>query len=254
MKKITFLIALLLTVSISFGQELIVNGDFETGTIGDPVASWSGFKNRIVNDNLTSSNSGQVENGDGSLFQVVTVTPGETYDVSFDYRWVDSAAANSDMTVRAKDDLAAGKPNLDFTDASNGLTLNTTIDTWFNGSFSLTIPTGVTAVRLLFFKANGNKPLNIDNVSFAIAPTASVKDLEQFSFKSYPNPANDYIKLSAVKNINKIEVYNLLGQEVLIKDIESKNTEVNISSLSKGVYVIKAFIEDAVGSYKFIKQ
>ena len=253
MKKITLLFTLL-TISVGFGQELIVNGDFETGTIGDPVPSWNGFKNRIVNDDLTSSNSGQVENGDGSLYQTVTVTPGQTYDVSFDYRWVDSAAANSDMTVRAKDDLAAGRPNLDFTDASNGLTLNTTIDTWFNGSFSLTIPTGVTVVRLLFFKANGNKPLNLDNVSFALAPTASVEDLLKFNFKSYPNPAKDFINLSASKNIDKVEIYSLLGQQVVNRELNSNNTKVHVSSLSRGVYLVKAFIEDAVGTYKFIKQ
>ena len=241
MKKITLLFALL-TISVSFGQNLLTNGDFETGD----VAPWGGFKNQVVTDDITSSQSGNINNGDGSLTQNFTVTPDAMYNVAFDYRWV--GAGGAVMTVRVKDGATGGND-------LGTLVLNTTVDTWFtDGAFSFTAPSGVSTARIIFFKANGNRPLRIDNVSITLDNTASVKDLEQFGFKSYPNPANDYIKLSAVKSINKIEVYNLLGQEVLNKDIDSKNTEVNISSLSKGVYVVKAFIEDAVGSYKFVKQ
>ena len=240
MKKITLLFTLL-TVSLSFGQNLIVNGDFETGD----VAPWGGFKNQVVTDDITSSLAGNINNGDGSLTQTFTVTPDAMYNVSFDYRWV--LAGGAAMTVLVKDGATGGSDLGTFT-------LNTTVDTWFNGSFSFTAPTGVTTARIIFFKANGNRPLRIDNISITIDNTASVKDLAQFNFRSYPNPANNYIKLSAAKSINKIEVYNLLGQEVLNKDINSKNTEVNISSLSKGVYLVKAFIEDTVGTYKVIKQ
>jgi hypothetical protein len=256
MKKITFLITLLLAFSISFGQNLLTNGGFESGGVPvSPVPSWSGFKNRVVTDDLTSSLSGQVENGDGSLFQAFAVTSGQTYSVSFDYRWVTSAAANSVMTVRAKDnDVLA--TNLDITggDSSNGFTLNAAVDQWFSGSFSVTIPTGVTSVRLLFFKANGNKPLNLDNVSVTLDATASVQDLAKFSFNAYPNPAKDIINLSAAKNIDKIEIYSLLGQQVKSIPLNSNSAKVNVSGLSKGVYLVKTFIEDAVGTYKFIKE
>ncbi len=258
MKKITFLLTLL-TISLSFGQNLISDGTFDTqtGAITTATSPWAGFNAQVLGAAASPDpNVGNGNNGEASMFQVITVTPGETYDIDFDYKWV-SGSGNYNMTVRVKDDLAAGKPNLDLIGGTttNGYTLSTTPDTWFTGtSFSLEAPTGVTQIRLLFYKGSGNRPLRIDNVSLTLAPTASVKDLEQFSFKSYPNPANDYIKLSAVKNINKIEVYNLLGQEVLNKNIDSKNTEVNISTLSKGVYIVKAFIEDAVGSYKFIKE
>ena len=265
MKKVTFLFTLL-TVSLSFGQNQVANGDFEspgfttanTGSGGVGCPDWSGFKNRIVVDDITSSFSGQVENGDGSLFQIVSgLTPGNTYDVSFDYRWV--AAGGTALTVRVKDELnvtGTGKPNLNLIGGteSAGYALNSTVDQWFAGSFSVQLPAGVSTVRLLFFKANGNRPLNLDNVSFIEDTGLSTQDLSKFNFKSFPNPANDYINISADKNIDKIEIYSLLGQQLLNNNINSKNTQVNVSRLSKGVYLIKAFIDNTVGTYKFIKQ
>lgn len=250
MKKITLLFTLL-AVTIGSGQNLVSDGTFDTQTGGITASTtpWAGFNSQVIqNDNLNSEKTGNGNNGEASVFQVVNVTSGETYNATFDYRWV-SGTGNYDLNAVIREN--ATNPG----DVLNNFTCSTTPDVWHtDGLINFTVPSGVTQVRIIFYKVNGNRPFRMDNVSITSANTASVKDLEQFSFKSYPNPANDYIKLSAAKNINKIEIYNLLGQEVLNKDIDSKNTEVNISSLSKGVYVVKAFIEDAVGSYKFIKQ
>jgi len=152
----------------TFDENLINNSGFETGTPGNPAASWGGFKNRIATDDIDPTQVGQVENGDGSLYQEFAVTPGETYDVNFDYRWDGSAGAtNSDMIIRVKEVGNLSK-NLTLIDANTqdgaGYTLNTTLDLWLSGSFSFTVPTGINNVRLLFFKTNDNKPLNLDNV------------------------------------------------------------------------------------------
>lgn len=255
MKKITFLISLF-TITLSFGQNLILDGTFDTQTGGITTATtpWAGFNSQVLGAAASPDpNVGNVNNGEGSIYQVVSVTPGSTYNVKFDYKWV-SGTGNYNMTVRLKDNAnLAG--NLTFTDASDGFVLNTTPDTWYaNNTFSVTIPTGVTDVRLLFYKTTGNRPLRMDNVSITLDNTASVKDLSKFNFKSFPNPAKDNLKLTAENNINKVEIYSLLGQQVINKNLDSKNAEVNISNLSKGVYLVKAYIGNAVGTYKFIKE
>jgi len=256
MKKITFLIALL-SISLSFGQNLIVNGDFETGSPGDPVPDWGGFKNRIANDDIiTPDKVGQVENGDGSLFQEVSVTPGETYNVTFDYRWLGSGGATgSALTVRVKE-VGNLANNLDLIGGttSNGYTLNTTVDQWFNGSFSVLIPSGITGVRLLFFKPNDNKPINLNDVSIELDPTASLDDLKLFNFTAYPNPTKDVINIAASQTIDAIEIYSILGQQVLKEQINKNKSQINISSLSQGVYIVKAYVGDTSGTYRFIKE
>jgi len=82
----------------------------------------------------------------------------------------------------------------------------------------------------------------------------SLKELAQFNFNASPNPAKDYIKLSASKTIDKIEIYNILGQQVKNLSLNKTQSNVDVSSLSKGIYIVKAFIEDAVGTYKVIKE
>lgn len=169
MKITTLLFTLFITISLSFGQNLIDNGDFETpGMAADPVpAPWGGFKNRIVNDSTVSSFVGQVENGDGSLFQEFSVTPGDTFIVNLDYKWVNSGSANTTMTVRVKDaNMLSTNLDLIGGTTSDGFKLETVVDQWFvNQTFSFSPPMGVDSVRLLFFKGNGNKSVNFDNIS-----------------------------------------------------------------------------------------
>lgn len=146
---LTFFICL---TSLLYSQNLIVNGNFETGV----VSPWQGFKNHITTDNLTNSEVGNIENGDGSLYQVFNVISGESYQVVFNYRWVNAGGTN--MTVRIKDGVTGGSNIAE-------LDLQQTVNVWHNDSFNFTVPNNVSVVRLIFFKTNGNRPLRIDNVT-----------------------------------------------------------------------------------------
>jgi hypothetical protein len=187
----------------TFDDNLITNPGFETGTASIAVPSpWGGFKNMVYNsDDIVTSKVGHLENGDGSLYQEFSVVPGETYDVNFEYRWIGSAgAANSDMTVRVQE---SGNPSnileLIGGDTADGLTLNTGLDEWFDGQFSFQVPTGINAVRLMFFKSNDNKSLNLDHVYVQkrLAPkniiqTAYTADSSTFSWDSSTSEFDGY--------------------------------------------------------------
>jgi len=69
----------------------------------------------------------------------------------------------------------------------------------------------------------------------------------------YPNPAVNVITVaSAANSVNVIgtAIYSLTGQKVL----ETTKTTIDISSLSKGVYVVKATTTSGTFSQKLIKQ
>jgi beta-glucanase (GH16 family) len=152
-KKYVLLVALCFPI-IGFAQNLITNGNFETGN----TSSWGGFNNQVLTDDMTNSSVGNVNNGEGSLLQVFTVIPGATYDVTFDYKWV-SGSGNYNMTARVKEDASGGSD-------LGTLVLNSTPNVWQNAAtFSFTVPSGISTVRLVFYKVNGNRPLRLDNVS-----------------------------------------------------------------------------------------
>ena len=66
----------------------------------------------------------------------------------------------------------------------------------------------------------------------------------------YPNPTDNYLFVEGNKNPISISIYNLLGAEVISK---SNTDKINVSELSKGVYIIR--ISDGIGqtNRKFIK-
>ena len=66
----------------------------------------------------------------------------------------------------------------------------------------------------------------------------------------YPNPTDNYLFVEGNKNPISISIYNLLGAEVIAKSATDK---INVSELSKGVYIVR--ISDGVNQAdkKFIK-
>ena len=66
----------------------------------------------------------------------------------------------------------------------------------------------------------------------------------------YPNPTDNYLFIEGNKNPIAVSIYNLLGAEVIAKSTTDK---INVSELSKGVYIIR--ISDGVNQAdkKFIK-
>jgi len=62
------------------------------------------------------------------------------------------------------------------------------------------------------------------------------------SIKLYPNPVKDLLTIASVLNIEKIEVFNMLGQKSLVQNGTSNTMDT--SSLSKGVYIVKINFQD----------
>ena len=84
--------------------------------------------------------------------------------------------------------------------------------------------------------------------------TAGLDNLVKFNFSIYPNPANDIVQLKATKAIGFVEVYDLTGRQVIKSTPNSNSKELNVSSLSKGLYIVKVSIDGAVGTTKLLKQ
>jgi len=97
-------------------------------------------------------------------------------------------------------------------------------------------------------------PIYIDNIYFHKNTTLGLEDLKQFNFAIYPNPANDVINLRAASEIEFIEVYDITGRRVLKNTPNTKSKTLNVSGLSKGIYIVKVGIEGSVGTTKLLKQ
>lgn len=68
----------------------------------------------------------------------------------------------------------------------------------------------------------------------------------------YPNPATDYLMVNG--NINKIEIFNNLGQLVKSEVVNNDNIRIDISNFVNGSYIIRAHSTNGVISTTFIKR
>jgi hypothetical protein len=73
-------------------------------------------------------------------------------------------------------------------------------------------------------------------------------------FSTYPNPVIDILNLSYSKNIDKVQIMNLLGQEVIVKSINTTDAKVDMSALASGTYLVKVTSDNQIKAIKVIKQ
>jgi len=83
--------------------------------------------------------------------------------------------------------------------------------------------------------------------------TLSIDDTNSSAvdFSIYPNPTNDIFKIESKSIDYELEVYNISGQRVM--KFDSSIDSYDISSLSKGVYIVKIQSSIGVDTKRLIK-
>lgn len=76
--------------------------------------------------------------------------------------------------------------------------------------------------------------------------------IEGFSF--YPNPVQDYLNLNANQKIDQVEVYNLLGQQLLQVKPNLSTYQLKLNNIKSGLYFIKVQTAGKTGTFKILKQ
>ena len=71
----------------------------------------------------------------------------------------------------------------------------------------------------------------------------------------YPNPAASVLNLQATQQIKSIQLFNLLGQNVLDTPVNSKTSILEVAQFNNGVYLAKVLFDNgATQILKFIKK
>jgi hypothetical protein len=81
--------------------------------------------------------------------------------------------------------------------------------------------------------------LNFDPASATVTPPAGLEDLKS-NISIYPNPSNGVFVIELdIDTKYDVNIYNVLGQTVYTTSTNSMITQVDLSSLDKGVYTIE---------------
>ncbi len=130
---------------------------------------------------------------------------------------------------------------------------------------TITIPSDASGqTRMRITMKNGGAPSPCETfsngevedytVDFGNTPAGMVKDSD-FGLNIYPNPATKQLNVnitSSTETVN-VKIFNSIGQIIDDFDVKSKNTQIDLSSFSKGLYFIG--IDNGVENLlkKFIK-
>ena len=129
---------------------------------------------------------------------------------------------------------------------------------WNSYDIDLSTYVGVNLSKLKFivpvsYEGTGTT-LYVDNVYFYRPATLGVSKFDASNIKMYPNPVRNTLTIEANSAIQKVSVYNVLGQEVMAKSPKSNAATLQTGSLQKGVYMVKTEIDGNVSTSKIIKE
>jgi len=106
----------------------------------------------------------------------------------------------------------------------------------YNGSFRVKVSDGICTATSSCF--------NINNVS------VRENDLAK-SVLLYPNPTSGILYIQSEQPLQKVEVLDLTGRIVFAQN--KPNEELDISTLPKGMYLVKIYLEQGVGVQRILK-
>ena len=58
-------------------------------------------------------------------------------------------------------------------------------------------------------------------------------------FKAYPNPVSNMLTIEFTSDLTQVSVFNLVGQEVLSRKVNATSTQIDLSRLEAGTYLVK---------------
>lgn len=207
-----------------------------------------GFTNKTLRYAFNSTNAANVwfyTNG-------LALTAGTSYTISYKY-------GNNSTTYIEKMKVAYGTSPVD-TSMTNPLADHPSITggtaTSTATSNSVDFTPAVSGDYYFGFNAYSDVDqfyLYVDDISITTA--LSTVDFNSNKFTIYPNPVKDILNIGLNKTISSVAIYNLLGQEVLVKTVNADQSQLNVANLSKGTYMVKVTAEDgAIKTMKVIKE
>jgi hypothetical protein len=177
-------------------------------------------------------------------FHIDIWTPTATLDKSFNIKfsnWNGGAAEANAISFSA-------------TNASNPALPNPNPGTWISLDIPLTDMPGLRNDLVQFIITSDLGTVYYDNLYLYKGTALGTEKFETSSVKMYPNPVRNTLTIEANSEIQKVSVYNILGQEVMKASPKSNTATLQTNELQKGVYMVTTEIDGKVSTSKVVKE
>lgn len=94
-----------------------------------------------------------------------------------------------------------------------------------------------------------------DDITVRADITLGIDEFTSNNFRHFYNNDTNVLTLKSSNSpLNNVQIYNVLGQEVLNKALSQSTETLNMSDLQDGLYIVKTEIEGQSESFKLLKQ
>ncbi|MCA6437708.1 MAG: DUF4465 domain-containing protein [Bacteroidetes bacterium] len=99
-----------------------------------------------------------------------------------------------------------------------------------------------------------NTPLFFSLDNFTTSSSVGINEFKNsLSLNVFPNPSNGYINIhSDIEKEGSLKVFNQLGQLVFEQNVDLKNSNIDLSNLTKGIYIVKVSQNEKSKSIKIV--
>jgi hypothetical protein len=187
--------------------------------------------------------------------------------------WSNEAYLLGELAASSQYDITLGSPsgggwNPTMTVASwNGTNVGAVVGFVNGRSLTVTIPTTGDYIIIISQTGvcNGAITNSIDNgvLSFncgtngAVCPSLGIEDvvLKDDNLLLYPNPTSDYLNIKLEKTIiQSLSIVDINGRVLKKQDVNEYDSQINVTDLNAGIYLVKVETELGISTQKFIKK
>lgn len=256
MKRAALFVLFCFVLIPSFSQNMVTNPGFETWQKISKPSDWTTASACTKDSAVILSGSyscKQVTAGDSKdLGQIIAVTPGNQYSLSFWYR-NDTALKGNGCRIWS---------NWRDTDM-NSITDDTSLPflhsvylkslSWKQYTAELTAPANAAFLNLLI-RTLPNSITYWDDISFEESVPTGKSEQEADNIKIYPNPARNYLYINNIQNFQHIDIQTITGLKILNLYLSGEESiMIPVSDLKDGMYLISVYSQDKRYSKKIIK-
>ena len=161
-----------------------------------------------------------------------------------------ATATDTEIAVYA----ATGVTCSDMTTLGAALGCDQDSGTTINYNSVLNLP-GLTAGNTYYIQVD-DYGFGTSQGSFGLQVTEvlSSDNFDANNFVAYPNPVKDIFNISYSSEISSVRIINLLGQEVISTEVNATSTQIDMSQLSSGAYIVNVTVGDTIKTIKVVKQ
>ncbi len=129
-------------------------------------------------------------------------------------------------------------------------------DEWTSNWGGSTFPSGAGTTNgsdITVTPGNYNVTFNRSTAAYSFTNTLTNQTFSNAAIKVYPNPTNTVWNFSTTDIIDSIQLFDILGKEILILNPNIENPSIDVSSLKSGIYFAKISIAETTKTIKLTK-